>query len=193
MNTALIVIDFINDIAHSDGKIATAAPFINKNKTIQHANKLINIAREKQFLLLFIKVGFSTDYRECPENSPVFGKVKDSQALKLGTWGTAFHEELAVLPHDIVITKHRVSAFYGTSLDVFLRTNQINTILLSGVATNMTITSTAREAHDRDYNVLIIEEACAAATEEIHRNSLELLSRVANVIPLSQLETEMLY
>ncbi|ASQ45628.1 cysteine hydrolase family protein [Legionella clemsonensis] len=189
MNTALIVIDFINDIVHSDGKIAAAAAFVEKNNTIQNTNKLIEMARRKQLLLLFVKVGFSKDYRECPTNSPVFGKAKESQALQLDTWGTEFHKELAVVPQDIVIIKHRVSAFYGTSLDIFLRINRINTLLLSGVATNMTITSTAREAHDRDYNVVIVEEACAAATDKIHKNSLELLSRVAKIVPFAQVET----
>ncbi|CEK11001.1 cysteine hydrolase family protein [Legionella hackeliae] len=190
-NTAVIVIDFINDIAHQNGKIAAAASFINSNRIIENTNKLIAIAREKNFLLLFVKVAFSQDYQECPEDSPVFGKIKELKALQLGTWGAEFHEKLATLPDDIVIVKHRVSAFYGTPLEIYLRTNHIETVLLSGVATNMTITSTAREAHDRDYKVVILEDACAAATEEIQKNSLELLSRVARIINLEQLKKEL--
>lgn len=189
-NTALLIIDFVNDIVHPEGKIATAASFIQKNNIIENTNRLIEFARRNKILPLFVKVGFSTDYQECPTNSPVFGKIKDLQALQHNTWGTEFHEKLAFLPEDTVVLKHRVSAFYGTSLEIYLRTQRIDTLLLSGVSTNMTIASTAREAHDRDYSVVIVEDACAAATEEIQQNCLALLSRVAQITTVAQLTTD---
>src|SRR5215204_6418872 len=146
--TALLVIDFINDIVHPDGKITATADFVKKHDVINHANLVIAFARQHHFPIAFVKVGFSKNYLECPTNSPIFGQAKEMKAFELNTWGTEFHEKLNVQTDDFIITKHRVSAFYGTSLEAFLRANQIQNLILIGVSTDMAIQSTAREAHD---------------------------------------------
>lgn len=184
VTSALLVIDFINDIVHPDGKIANTAEFVKQHQVIAKANEAIQFAREQNFLLLFVKVGFTVQYLECPKNSPIFGKAKQFQALQLHSWGTEFHHELAINPQDAVIIKHRVNAFYGTDLETFLRANQVERLYLCGVSTDMAIQTTARDAHDRDYQVIIIEDACGAANQEIHENTLKSLARIAEITNL---------
>src|SRR3546814_13620892 len=65
----------------------------------------------------YVRVGFSPDYRECPPASPVFSRAREHGLFKLGSWGTEVHPELAPSAADFDIVKHRVSPFYGTSLE----------------------------------------------------------------------------
>ena len=183
----MLALDFINDIVHVKGKFTATAEFVKKHQVIEAANKTIDFARKNQILCLFVKVGFSSDYLECPPNSPVFGKAKELQALKLNTWGTEFHENLSIQSSDAVIVKHRVSAFYATSLETFLRANRIQYLILLGVSTDMAVQTTAREAHDRDYQVTLVSDACGASSEELHQNSLKLLERIATITTSSLL------
>ena len=179
MKTLLLTLDFIHDIVHPNGKVARSAPYIAEHNVITHANQAITQARKAGHLIAHVKVGFSPSYVECPRQSPVFGKAPEFGALQLGTWGTEFHEDLAIEPTDKVIVKHRVSALYNTDLETMLRANQIEQVRLCGVATNMAVETTARELHDRDYQVEILADACGTVNREMHEAALASLARVA--------------
>jgi nicotinamidase-related amidase len=185
---ALLVIDFINDIVDPNGKIAASASYIAEHQVIEKANEAMAFARNNNIPVILVKVGFTAGYLECPEHSPVFGKAKQYKALQLGTWGTEFHEKLKIEPQDLIIIKHRISAFYATALEAILRANQIDTLLLSGVSTHMAIASTAREAHDRDYQVVIIGDACGTANQALQDTTLEILGKVSKIIKTSELK-----
>lgn len=184
---ALLVIDFINDLMHPDGKTSGAAIYVKEHQVIEHANQAITIARQQDFPILFVKVGFSANYLECPSTSPMFSRAKQLQALQLNTWGTEFHQALDVKPNDPIIIKHRVSAFYATGLETFLRANQIQELYICGVSTDMAIQTTAREAHDRDYQAIVIKDACGAMTPELHNNAIKGLERIVSVVSVNQL------
>ncbi|WP_392563603.1 isochorismatase family cysteine hydrolase [Orbus wheelerorum] len=190
MKTAFIGIDYIIDIMHNDGKIASSAPLAKKRHIIEKANQILDIASSKGWLKLLVKVGFSANYIEQPKNSPVFAKANQLGALMLGQKGTDFHPELDADKADMVIIKPRVSAFYCTELEAVLRANKIERLIIAGVSTAMTVQSTAREAHDRDYEVVIIEDACAAPSEEMHVSSIEFLKSIATVIDTEQLKNQ---
>ena len=83
--------------------------------------------------------------------------------------------------------KPRVSAFYGTDLEPLLRANKVERLALAGVSTAWAVQATARDAHDRDYQVVIVEDACAAASEEEHQASMKLLSQIAKVVEVEDL------
>ena len=116
-----------------------------------------------------------------PENSPLFAKAKEFNALQLGTWGTEFHQDLHDEEADIVVVKPRISSFCNISLEAIFRANAIDTLLLTGVSTENAILSTTRDVHDRDYQVIIVEDACGALTDEGHRFVVELLSSIATI------------
>ena len=92
-------------------------------------------------------------------------------------------------PTDILVTKHQWGAFYGTDLDVQMRRRGIKTIVLGGIATNMGVESTARQAHEHGYDVVIAEDACTSLTAEMHAFSFNmifpLLSRVVQAADLT--------
>ena len=183
MTTALILLDFINEIVDEKGKFAGKGYsfFVKAHGVLDNANAVIAKARAKNMPIIFVRVGFSPDYREWPESSPLFGAAKKFGALQLGTWATEVHESLNKTDEDFLVTKHRVSAFYATSLEAILRTLKVDTILLGGVATDLVVQSTAREAHDRDYRVVVLEDICGAGSEEDHTSALRVLAKIATV------------
>jgi ureidoacrylate peracid hydrolase len=112
--------------------------------------------------------------------------------LQLDTWGTEFHEKIDFHPNDLVLTKNRVSAFYCTPLEAFLRANKIQNIIFCGVSTDMAVQTTAREAHDRDYKVIIVKDACGSMSAEMHDGALQGLQRIALITSTHDLTTEQL-
>lgn len=182
MRSALLVIDFINDIVSPEGKIAGSAKFIESHHTIENANKVIKQARAAGVLIIFVKVGFNSGYLECPAQSPIFGRAKQYQALQLNAWGTEFHKDIDKQPEDSVVIKHRVNAFYATDLEAYLRAQGVEQIVICGVSTDMAVQSTARDAHDRDYKVVVVKDACAAMSEEHHEGSIKILERIATIV-----------
>ncbi len=183
MATALILIDFINEIVHENGKLAQKgySDFMKNNNVFQNLSYAIKKARENNHLIVHVRIGFSENYNEQPKSSPLFGKVHEFQVLKLNSWATEFHEEIGVKDSDVILTKHRVSAFYGTPLDLILKNNKIDSILVAGVATDLAVSNMVRDAHDKDYNVTILADCCAAANEEDNKSALLSLKKIANV------------
>ena len=88
-------------------------------------------------------------------------------------------------PRDLRITKHQWGAFHGTDLDVQLRRRAVKTVVVGGIATNMGVESTARQAYEHGYEVVIAEDATTSLSAEMHEFSvraiLPMISRVAKV------------
>jgi len=124
----------------------------------------------------------ASDYREAPAASPIFSGARKNGIFQLGTSGTEVHPALAPRPEDFDIVKHRVSPFYGTSLEPILRANGIARIVMCGVSTNGVVHSGAREAHDRDYEVVILEDCCAGVTADEHSHAIACLGRYARIV-----------
>ncbi len=82
------------------------------------------------------------------------------------------HSDIAPLPNEKVILKHRYSAFYNTDLEIVLRCLKIEDLVISGIMTNMCCESTARDAYYRDYKVFFLADGTGSINEEMHKASL---------------------
>ncbi len=190
-HTALLVLDLINDVVHPDSPIASAAQCVTEKNLIFNTNHLVEQIRKKGGLILFFKVGFSASYIECPTQPwSLFRGVREPRAYELGQWGTDFHPDLIINDNDPVLVKHRISPFYATELEAILSAQCINRLLMTGVSTDYVIQSCAREAHDRDYDAVVVEDLCAASTSEIHDQAIASLKRLVNVVHSSELLQE---
>ncbi len=89
-----------------------------------------------------------------------------------GTPGSEIYDDIAPLPNEKVVLKHRYSAFYNTDLETVLRCLKIEDIVISGIMTNMCCESTARDAYYRDYRVFFLADATGTINEEMHLASL---------------------
>jgi nicotinamidase-related amidase len=82
-------------------------------------------------------------------------------------------------PGDYDIVKHRVSPFYATPLEAILGANGVRRIYICGVSTSGAVLSAAKEGHDRDYEMVVLEDCCCALTEEQHQAVIEQMQRIA--------------
>ncbi|WP_246129554.1 cysteine hydrolase family protein [Verticiella sediminum] len=179
----LLVLDLINDLVHADGPNGSQGmgEQVRTRRVIENMQRAIARARQAGALIGYVRVGFSPDYGECPAASPIFSRAREHGLFKLGTWGTEVHPDIAPQPGDFDIIKHRVSPFYGTNLEPILRAHRIERIVFGGVSTSAVVHATAREGHDRDYQCVVLEDCCAAASAEEHEHSMQILPRFATV------------
>jgi biuret amidohydrolase len=186
---ALILIDFINDIVHQQGKLVGKGyvDFANRYGTLDRIQKLLEYTRSQEYKVIHVGIGFSPDYKEQPETSPLFGGAKKIGAFKLGEWGGEFHPKASPVSGESRLTKHRVSPFFGTSLDLVLRNYGIKNVLIVGCATDLAVQSAIRDAHDRDYLCTVVSDCCIAANDEDHNDAIRLLSKASKVVTLAEL------
>jgi nicotinamidase-related amidase len=178
-----LVLDMMNDLVHPDG-VNGQAPYglqARERGIVARTRLAIDKARAAGLRVGFVRVGFSPDYRECPPASPIFSGARKNGIFQLGTWGTQTHPELDQRPQDIDIVKHRVSPFYATSLEAVLRAQGVQRIYCSGISTNAVVQATVREGHDRDYEVVVLEDACCALSAQEHEEAMRGLQRFCRV------------
>ena len=182
-NSIYLVLDMENDLVHADGPNGKAAygQQVAERNILGNTQKALKKAREAGVLIGFVRVGFSPDYRECSLASLIFLGACTNGLLMLGEWGTQVHPDLGQLPGDFDIVKHRVSPFYSTSLEAILRARGIKTIYCSGISTNAVVQATVREGHDRDYEVVVLEDCCCALSAEEHAAAIGGLQRFCRI------------
>ena len=187
--TLFLVMDMINDLVAEDGFGANGYGVqVRARNVLANVAAAIAKARAAGVRVGYVRVGFSPDYRECPPASPIFSGARNNGVFKLGTWGTQVHPSIAPDPEDFDIVKHRVSPFYATSLEAILSANRVERIVLCGVSTNGVVHSGAREAHDRDFEVVILEDCCAGVNSEEHLHAIACLGRFAHILAHPQFD-----
>lgn len=189
-NSIYLVLDMMNDLVHPDGPNGNG-PYGEQARArniVANTRVAIDKARQAGVPVGFVRVGFSPDYRECPPASPIFSGARDLGIFKLGEWGTETHPDLGQRPEDFDIVKHRVSPFYATSLEAILSANDISRIYCSGISTNAVVQATVREGHDRDFEIVLIEDCCCGLTTEEHEIAMTSLKRFCKVTTSAEVE-----
>ena len=130
--------------------------------------------------VVLVRVAFANDYADRP-NQPVDSPMAGPPGGLPPEW-SAFAPAIAALHADVVITKRQWGAFHGTELDLQLRRRGITTIVLGGIATNFGVESTAREAWQHNYAVIVAEDATTTLGADLHQMSMEkIMPRIARV------------
>ena len=164
--TALVVIDL------QRGIVATPTAPHPAAEVIGRAGRLAAALRAAGGTVVFVHVTPS------PDGKDGLRPITDATPFAGGSmppdWAE-FVPELGIAPSDIVITKRQWGAFYGTELDLQLRRRGVDTIVLCGISTSIGVESTARDAFERSYNQIFVEDAMAARDPEEHRHTVETL------------------
>ncbi len=179
-----LVLDMTNEFIHPEGKVGNGplGQQVIKRNLIENTKRTIAKARTAGVLIGYVRVGFSPDYREA---RPAFEEPDirvQNKMLQLGTWGCAVHDELKPEPQDFDIVKHRISAFYATSLEAILSTQSVSKLYFSGVSSVAVVNASVRDAYDRDFICTVIEDACAAPTDEEQDAAMLVLRRFAKIV-----------
>ncbi|HET6437541.1 MAG TPA: hydrolase [Anaeromyxobacter sp.] len=159
---ALVVIDLQKGITSQPTAPHPAA------QVIGNAAELVRAQRQAGGLVVLVRVTPRPDGRDAlrppaDASPPPGGRDPD--------WSEIV-PELAGHPEDLVITKRQWGAFYGTELDLQLRRRGISTILLCGISTCIGVESTARDAYERGYEQVFVEDATAGRSAEEHQHTM---------------------
>jgi nicotinamidase-related amidase len=137
---------------------------------LDRAVNVLGAARSAGVPVIHVRVGFRPGLPEIGTRNKLFAAVKASpqyQKLFDGPAGDV-HPALGPEASDIVVTKHRVSAFAGTDLELILRAKDIRTLVMFGIATSGVVVSTLVEACDADYESVVIADCCADMNTDLH-------------------------
>jgi nicotinamidase-related amidase len=179
---ALLVLDMINELVHPDGHYShVCQDQVAGRGVIERTATAIDRARAARIPVIHVVLGYGSHYQDWPARSSLFGPPDPEHRFTLGGWGTRIHERLVPEPGEDIVTKQRISPFYATNLELLLRARGIDKLLLAGVATDLVVLATAREAHDRDFDVEVLEDATATGDEELQQSAVLLLARTAVV------------
>ncbi len=179
-HTALIVVDVQNDFCSPEG----AAGRLGRNLSampamIARLQRLLEESRRQGLLRVFVQAASLPNGQS---DSPAWlyrnlakGLQRSSEAEEFcapGTWGHEVVAELAPLPEEVRVRKHRSSAFHRTDLDLVLRSNGIKTVIVTGVVTEGCVDSTVRDALFHDYYAVLPRDCVASRNQAYHEASL---------------------
>ena len=172
--TALVVIDAQNDFLHAEGWYATQGIDIaHMQRCIAPLQALLAAARRKGIPVVWTRHGI----RGAEDGGP-FMQLRPFLAeggLRRDTWGWEVLAALAPEADDWYVAKTRLSAFYGTDLEVILRGLHAETVLMTGVLTNQCVAATSKDAMFRDFKPIVIEECTGTTLPHLHAPAIEMM------------------
>jgi nicotinamidase-related amidase len=175
--TALLIADFyaemMNTIPH-----AVARGVVEKTRALQQA------ARDAGIMVCYSATVFRPGYPEISERNKTFSQRKASGQPAVSDPVQVIHEAVRPIEGEVVAGKHRVNAMFGTDLEMSLRANNIETLVMLGYATSGVVLSTTRYAADADFRLIIVEDCCSDQDPEVHDFLTQrIFPRQADVVP----------
>jgi nicotinamidase-related amidase len=177
--TALVLIDLQNGIA-GPGRL----PYTSE-EVVSRAKKLAGRFRAAGAPVFLVNVHWAKDYSDA-----LTPPVDEPAPLPADGLPEGWSDFAAGLKQDgdIIIHKRNWGAFYGTDLDLQLRRRGIKTLVFGGIATNIGVESTARDAWERNYNLVVVEDVCTTNAAEAHAASFKyIFPRIARVVQSTDL------
>jgi ureidoacrylate peracid hydrolase len=176
-NAALVVVDVQNDFVADDGFFAKiGADMTTIQRAIPPLQRLIAAAREAGVLVVFVQAIYDQQYRSAPMRERDRRRTIDIPRCETGTWGADFFA-VRPAPGEPVVIKHRYSGVINTELDGVLKRHGVQSLLMTGVATDTCVESTARDAYFIDYYVTLVADCCAAFNAADHQGALARFER----------------
>ena len=188
--SAVIAVHLQGDIVGPDGALA---PFfqaeIQRTGVLRTISSLLDGARAGGVKVVYTRVAFRPDFSDMVPNSPLLAMTAQNNCLVDGTPAAEIVSEVAPHAGETIITHQRVTGFHASSLDVLLRGAGIDTVIIAGVATNLSVEGTARAASDLGYRTIVVSDGCSAGSEGAHNASLESLGLLAEIVTTGELLT----
>lgn len=177
--SAVVVVDMQNAFASKGGMLDVAQVDISgAGRVVAIIRSVLEAARSRKILVVYLRMAYKPDLSDSGgPNSPNYHKQLamslmcarpglKGKVLTEGTWDAEIVADLAPQPDDLVITKTRYSGFVGTPLDSQLRVRGIQYLFFTGIATNVCVESTLRDAYFHDYWPMLVPDATMAAGDQ---------------------------
>ncbi len=189
-STALVVVDVQNDFCDPDGAFGRLGNDVSMMPAMATSlRQLIDAARRRDMLIIWVRATY-----DVADTSAALAETYNrrgfhqSQCLE-GSWGAEWY---GVAPNraanEIVLTKHRFSPFWDTAIDLYLRSNGIRSVVVTGVVTSGCVESTVRDAFFNDYYTVVAEDCVAEASSDRHANALSKMAQAFGlVVPAAEI------
>jgi gluconolactonase len=182
--TALIIQDLQNDVIIEGGAFAdSGAPaHATSQNVVGNVAQLADAFRAAGAPVIHVWYIVEQGAVGLRQNAPLFQGVKEANALVRGSWGAAPADGLEPKDGDHIVEKMRMNAFYETRLDILLRGLGVETIVVSGAWTNMSIEHTSRHGADAGYQVVVPSDGTSTVDDEWQNAALNYaMTNVAKV------------
>jgi gluconolactonase len=189
-SAAMVIQDLQNDVIIEGGAFAdSGAPaHATSQNVVANVAQLADAARAKGVPVIHIWYIVEQGASGLKQNAPLFEGVRGANALVRGTWGAAPAEGLEPKDGDHIVEKMRMNGFYDTRLDILLRGLGVETLIITGAWTNMSIEHTARHAADAGYRAVVASDGTSTVNDEWQRAALEYaMTNVAQVGTCSEI------
>lgn len=183
---ALLVVDVQKEVLDPKGTLGGDLPKVAEG-LLAAVRTMVDWAHDWDIPVIWIRMAFRPGYIDAPLS---VREAADEMAGRLvdGSWGADICDDVGRQDHDIVITKKRPSAFFGTDLDWVLRGLGVERLIVVGTSTNWAVESTVRDADSLDYRVVIPREATGARMGDMHEPSLRTMgTRFAEVVSVADI------
>ena len=181
---ALVIQDLQNDVIIEGGAFAdSGAPaHATSQNVVENVKGLAEAARKAGVSVIHVWYVVEQGAPGLKQNAPLFQGVKDANALVRGTWGAAPADGLEPKDGDHIVEKMRMNGFHDTKLDTLLRGLGVETLVITGAWTNMSIEHTARHAADAGYRAVVASDGTSTVDDEWQHAALNYaMQNVASV------------
>ncbi len=172
--TALIIQDMQNDVIIEGGAFAESGSpqHAKEQNVVENSAKLADACRAKGVPVIHVHYIVEEGAPGLKLNAPLFQGLKEAGAMVRGSWGAAPADGLEPKQGDYVVEKMRMSGWEGTKLEQLLVGLGVDTVLVTGAWTNMSIEHTARTGADKGYNMFVPEDCCSTMNADWHNASI---------------------
>ena len=172
--TAMLILDLQNDVMIDGGAFAeSGAPeHAREQNVVENVKSLADAMRKAGGHVIHVWYIVEEGAPGLKLNAPLFDGVKDTNALVRGSWGAAPAEGLEPQQGDHVVEKMRMSGWQGTRLETLLAGLGVDTIVVTGAWTNMSIEHTARTGADKGFYMVVPEDCCSTMNADWHNASI---------------------
>ncbi|MEU6911755.1 cysteine hydrolase family protein [Streptomyces olindensis] len=137
--------------------------------------RAIDGARAAGIPVIYVVIGLRPGDPEVSPRNKVMANIVKAGLFTEGQAGTGIHDDVAPRQGDVVVTKRRGSAFSGSDLDLVLRARDIDSLVLTGIATSAVVLSTLWRAIDLDFGLTVLADGCLDTDPEVHTMLTEKL------------------
>jgi gluconolactonase len=183
-NAALLIQDLQNDVVAEGGAFAGSgsAQHAAEQDVVANAQRLAEAGRRAGMPVVHVWFVVDPDGRVLTMNAPLFRGIREGGAFVRGGWGAQPAPGLEPRDGDFVVERARMSGWQDSQLEAILRGLGVDTIVLAGAWTNMSVEHTARTGADKGYAVVLPEDCCSSMNADWHRVAISYaLTNVATV------------